>query len=135
MFRHANWHNIMLIAYLVKLWRQMAPMAIKNQKAVFSSHATICSCDEDILKTEKTNLISYPSIFTEFNPPVMWQSIISIPGLYMRLSFEYNARRQSPPHSINASNCNRAGKPAVSALVTILAVAIRPITKPVSSKL
>ena len=51
----------------------MASMAIKNQEIVLSScTATISSWNKDILRPFEPDLIRYPSIWTNFNPPILW---------------------------------------------------------------
>ena len=73
MWWHANRNNVILTVYLIKLGCQIASMAIKNQEVVFSSYtATISGWNKDILKPFKSDLIRCPSIWMNFNPPILW---------------------------------------------------------------
>jgi hypothetical protein len=63
--RRVWWHterdDLVVLAVLVKFWRCMAAMAVKNKQAVDSSYAGCCMSVE-VLKPLKAKLIRRPAV-------------------------------------------------------------------------
>jgi hypothetical protein len=102
--RHADRNHVIFAAELIKLRRKIAAMAVKNQKAIFSSRTTRSKRNKDVFKPAKAYFISSLSIRTNFNLTIARELYIFIPALYIDLSFKDNIWRKHLASRINIFN-------------------------------
>jgi hypothetical protein len=95
---HAEGDNLVLCTELIKLWRSMAAMAVKDEEFVRFRRTRLCVSVE-MLYPLKAKSIVYPAIVTHSDSPVRWE--ILIPAGLVELAREDHERWDTPARRVN----------------------------------